>query len=193
MEQIIPIEMGMAILGILVTTFVAIYSIRKTAEANRVSTVHNEMVQCVIDSIVKMRMIRNLLNEVANRVSYYRLPENELIETAFVRYWREIQPITTEFKIIQAKQMFVFPKSLYEKMQNLIHKINEARDKAEHYNPASDTFTSGDNDLSEYIKEINNIYVDFVNDARRYVGASALVPISVNKEQILQVEENKES
>ena len=97
--------MGISILGILVTTVVAIYSIRKTAEANRVSTVHNEMVQCVIDSIIKMRMIRNLLNAIANRVSYYRLPEQELIETAYTRYWREIQAISANFKIIQAKQM----------------------------------------------------------------------------------------
>jgi len=193
MKEILSTEMGMAILGVLVTTVVAIYSIRKTAEANRVSTVHNEMVQCVIDSIIKMRMTRNLLNEVANKVSYYNLPENKLIETAYVRYWREIQTITTEFKIIQAKQMFVFPKSLYEKMQNLINKTNEARDEAKHYNPETNNFTPGNNSLSECIKEINKIYVDFVNDARRYIGASALAPISVNNEEILKVEEIKKS
>ena len=185
--------MGISILGILVTTFVAIYSIRKTAEANRVSTVHNEMVQCVIDSIIKMRMTRTLLNEVANKVSYYRFPENELIETAYTRYWREIQTISTEFETIQAKQMFVFPKDLYEKMQTLINKTNEARDKAKHYNPETNNFTPGNNSLSEIIKQMNIIYVDFVNDARRYIGASALTPMSVNNEQILKVEETKKS
>ena len=193
MKEIIPTEMGIAILGILVTTFVAIYSIRKTSEANRVSTVHNEMVQCVIDSIIKMRMTRSLLNEVANRVSYHRLPENELIETAYTRYWREIRTITNEFQIIQAKQMFVFPKSLYEKMQNLINKTNEARDEAIRYNPETNNFIPGNNNLSELIKEINTIYVDFVNDARRYVGPKALTPISVTNEAILKVEEIKKS
>lgn len=193
MKEIIPIELGLSILGILVTTLVAIYSIRKTAEANRVSTVHNEMVQCVIDSIIKMRMTRNLLNEIANRVSYYRLPEHGLIETAYNRYWREIQTISADFEIIQAKQMFVFPQKLYEKMQSLINKTNEAREEAKHYNPKTNNFIPHDNKLSKIVKEINSIYVDFVNDARRYVGANALPPISVKNEEILKVEETEKS
>lgn len=193
MKEIISTETGLSMFGILITTLVAIYSIRKTAEANRVSTVHNEMVQCVIDSIIKMRMTRNLLNAIANKVSYYRQPEQELIESAYIRYWREIQAISADFKIIQAKQMFVFPQKLYEKMQSLINKTNEAREEAKHYNPEENNFTPGNNKLSEIVKEINSIYVDFVNDARRYIGANALSPISVKNEEILKVEETKKS
>lgn len=192
MKEIILLT-GVSILGIFVTAWVAIYSIRKTAEANRVSTVHNEMVQCIMDSIIKMRIERTLLSNIANRVSYYRVPEHELIETAYDRYWREIQTISTEFKLIQAKQMFVFPKELYEKIQNLINKTNEAREEAKHYNPQTSDFTPGDNKLNEIVKEINSLYVDFVNDARRYIGASALPPISVKNEEILKVEETEKS
>lgn len=187
------ISTGVLILCILVTTWVAIYSIRKTAEANRVSSVHNEMVQCIIDGIIKMRRVRNLLNDIANKVSYYRLPEHEFIETAYNRYWREIQTISIEFNLIQAKQMFIFPKKLYEKMQTLINKTNEAKEEAKNYNPQTNNFTPGDNRLNKIIKEINSIYVDFVNDARRYIGASALPPISVKNEEILKVGETEKS
>jgi len=188
MKEIILTEAGIPILGILVTTLVAIYSIRKIAEENRVSAVHNEMVQCIIDSIIKMRIVRKLLNDIANKVSYYRFPEHKLIETAYDRYWREIQTISIEFKLIQAKQMFVFPEKLYGKIQNLINKTNEAKEEAKHYNPQANNFTPGDNKLNKIVKEINSIYVDFVNDARRYVRVDDLDPISVKSENILEVE-----
>jgi len=194
MEKIISgIETGIPILAMIITALVAVYSIRKTAEENRVSAVHNEMTQCITDSIIRMRMVRKLLNDIANKVSYYRFPEDELVETAYDRYWREIQTISTESKLIQAKQMFVFPRELYEKMQNLINKTNEAREEAKHYNPQVNDFTPGDNELKKIVKEINSIYVDFVNTARRYVRVDALDPISAKNEKILKVEETKKS
>ncbi|MBP7088465.1 MAG: hypothetical protein KBB01_04115 [Candidatus Omnitrophica bacterium] len=193
MKGIISIETGLAMLSIFVTTWVAIYSIRKTAEANRVSTVHSEMVKCVIDSIVKMRMTRKLLNAVANKVYYYLIPEDNLIESAYKRYWREIKTISTAFNVIQARQMFVFPQRLYKRMQSFIKKANEAREEAKYYNPESNSFTPGNNKLNEIVKEMNSIYVDFVNDARLYISADAISPISVKNEEILKVEETKES
>lgn len=190
MEAII--QMAIAIIGIIITAGVAIYSIRKTAEENRVSSVHNEMIKCVIDSIVIMRTTRDLLRGVANKATYHRLPENEIIETAYTRYWRDIQKLSSDFNKIQAKQKFVFPKNLYNKMQELVDKINEARNEAKRYNPETNNFKPRNNSLSEIVKEIDTIYVEFVNDARRYVGVSALSPISVENEKLLAVEDSVE-
>ena len=185
------IKTAIPILGILITTLVAIYSIRKIAAANRVSIVHNEMTQCIIDSIIKIRKINALLDGISKKISYYRLPNYELIESAYDRYWREIQTISAEFNPIQSRQMFVFPKILYEKMQNLINKINEGRHEAKNYNPKTDIFAPGNNKLKDIVKEIDSIYVDFVNEARQHVGVGMLKRISIKNEKILKVEETK--
>lgn len=178
------LEQSAPMLGILITTLVSIVAIRKTAEANRVSNVHNEMLQCIIVSMVGIRKISILLDGISRNASYFSFPGDKLIETAYDRYWREIQIISNEFNINQSRQLLVLPKPLYEKMQKLIDKLNEAR------NEAKDLKSNGNNEkLREILKEINSLYVDFVHETRVYVGVDALKPFSIRKENILGIEE----
>jgi len=180
------------ILGILVMTLVSIVAIRKTAESNRISTIHNEMLHCIIDSIESIRKVRLLLIHISRKVVYSKLPENKVIETAYDRYWREIKDISEEFNLQQSKQKFVLPKDLYAKMQDLIDKINEAKSKVKYLEPDKNHFYPNTEDLETIVKEINSLYVDFVHEARVYIGVDALKPFSIEKEQILGVEEAKE-
>ncbi len=186
LKPIIPI------LGILITTLVSIVAIRKTAEANRISNIHNEMLQCIIDSVVNIRKVSTLLDDIARKTLYFRIPEREFIETAYDRYWREIQNISKEFNINQSKQKFVLPKKLYEKMQELINKLNEARNEAKFLKPDGNNIYPDTKKLGEILKEINFLYVDFVHEARVYVGVDALKPFSIRKEEILGIEEAEE-
>lgn len=180
------------ILGILVTTLVSIIAIRKTAEANRVSAIHNEMLHCIIDSIESIRKVRVLLYNISRKTSYFRLPNNQFIETAYDRYWREIQDISEEFNLNQSKQKFVLPKKLYEKMQKLIDKINKAKNEVKDLKPDQNNIYPDTQELEKIVKEITSLYVDFVHEARIYVGADALTPFSTTKEHILGIEEAKE-
>lgn len=186
------LEPVITILGILVMTLVAIVAIRKTAEANRISNVHEEMVHCIIDSIESIRKVRILLIHISRKVVYSKLPENKVIETAYDRYWREIEDISKEFNLQQSKQKFVLPKDLYAKMQDLIDKINEAKRKVKDYEPDKNHFYPNTEDLETTVKEINSLYADFVHEARVYIGVDALKPFSIEKEQILGAEEAKE-
>jgi len=186
LEPIVPI------LGILVTTLVSIIAIRKTAEANRVSNVHNEMLQCIIGSVVNIRKISILLDGIFRKSSYFRMPEQEFIETAFTRYWREIQNISEDFNIMQSKQKFVLPKELYEKMQKIIDQLNESSEEAKNLAPDNNNIYPDTTRLGEILKKINSLYVDFVHEARNRVGVDALKPFSIRKEYILGIEETKE-
>lgn len=180
------------ILGILITTLVSIFTIRKTAEASRVSNIHNEMLQCIIDSVVNIRKVSILLDDISRKASYFRIPGREFIETAYDRYWREIQNLSKEFNINQSKQKFVLPKNLYERMQKLIDKLNEARNEAKCLKPNNNNVYPDTQTLGEILKEINSLYVDFVHEARVYVGVDALKPFPIRKEYILGIEETEE-
>lgn len=182
LEPIVPI------LSILITTLVSIVAIRKTAEANRISTVHSEMLQCIIDSIISIRKISILLDDVSRSVSYSRIPEHKFIETAYTRYWREVQTISQEFNINQSKQKFVLPKKLYGKMQNLIVKLNEARNEAKKLKPDEKNVCSDTERLKSILTEVNSLYVVFVNEARVYIGVDALKPFSLRQGHILGIE-----
>ena len=50
-----------SIIGIILTASVAIYSIRKNVEANRVSMIHTEMFQCLIETFPILFEVINLL------------------------------------------------------------------------------------------------------------------------------------
>lgn len=180
------------ILGILITTLVSIVAIRKTAEANRISNIHNEMLQCIIDSVVNIRKVSILLDDISKKASYFRIPGHEFIETAYDRYWQEIQNISNEFNINQSKQKFVLPKNLYERMQKLIDKLNEARNEAKCLKPDKNNAYPNTQGLEKILKEINALYVDFVHEARVYIGVDALKPFPIRKEHILGIEETEE-
>ncbi len=181
-----------SILGILVTTLVSIVAIRKTADANRISTIHSEMLQCIIESIGSIKKMRNLLDGISRKAKYFCLPENKFIETAYTRYWRQVQTISQEFNINQSKQKFLLPKKLYDKMQQLIGKINEARNEAKNLEPDENNIYPDTGILKSIVKEINSLYVDFVHEARVYVGTDALPRFNIRKEHILGVEEAEE-
>jgi hypothetical protein len=179
-----------AILAMLVAAVVAIKSIQRTAEANRISTIHSEMLYCIIDSISCLRKAASLLEDISRKAVYYRVPNNEFVETAFDRYWREIQEISEKFNLIQTKQKFVLPGKLYNKMQKLIDKINEGKDEAKILQPQDNIYPDTDK-LKGIVNEINKIYVDFVHSARVFLGVDALGPLSLKGQPILGTEEIK--
>ncbi len=132
------------------------------------------------------------MDDISRKVFYARVPENKFIETAYARYWREIQNLSQEFDINQSKQKFVLPKELYEKMQRLIDKINKAREVAKHLTPDGNNVYPDTEGLKPIIKEINSLYVDFVHTARNYLGVDKLKPFSMRQERILGIEEAEE-
>ena len=97
-----------SIIGIIATAGIAIYSIRKTAEASRVTNTYSEMKSCLMETVLILDKVLTLLDGVAKKVVYYRIPEKEIIETAH----------RGEGKVVYDED----PKTLVEKVIALIDK-----------------------------------------------------------------------
>lgn len=119
-------------IGIAATAIVAVYTIRKTAEESRISNIHTELVGCLVDTVHLIEQVLSLLNDIANHVVYRTVPGEEITETAYRRYWREIGELSKQFRVMQAKQRLVFPRKLYEYIQDIVARINEARNLGRH-------------------------------------------------------------
>ena len=187
------IEYFLTIAGIIVTTIVAIYSIRKTAISNRISSVHSEMLNCMVEGTTYIRETISLLEAISKNVVYYKLPGKKYVESAFDRYWREIEPIANSFNKFQSKQKFLFPKALYEIMQEIIIKLNEAKKLVRALDSNSSTFATDSKPLRDKVAEIEQIYVDFIHSSRQYLGVDKISPISKEKDQLLEVSEFEEN
>jgi len=178
-------------LAILITTLVAIYSIRKTAEANRISNIHLEMASCLIDTISILREAICLLEDIANHVVYNQVPEGKILETAYSRYWKNIKYLSEQFIIIQAKQKLVFPKELYEKIQELIGSINSARKLAKEASPNENNIYPDTRELKNIVNDIALKYRNFIHCARCYLGTDTITPILKKGDEILKSIEDK--
>jgi hypothetical protein len=77
-------------------------------------------------------------------------------------------------------------------MQKLIDKLNEARGEAKCLKPDKNNAYPDTQGLEKILKEINSLYVDFVHEARVYIGVDALKPFLIRKENILGIEEAEE-
>lgn len=160
-----------------IPAIIAVVVIRKTASENRLSNVHNYMIDCIIDTIQIIKRPLKLLGDISNKVYYEEVPKENFIETAYDRYWREIKSISKEFSIIQNRQKFLLPNKLYTIMQELIDKLNEAREESKYLEPKDKIYPSTDK-LKKIIKEANKLYAEFVNTARDYIGVDNLTSLN---------------
>jgi len=175
-----------------IPAIIAVVTIRKTASENRLSNVHNYMIDCIIDTIQIIKRPLKLLENISNKVFYEEVLGEEFIETAYDRYWREIKSISESFSTIQNRQKFLLPNKLYTIMQKLVDKLNEAREESKCLKPEDKIYPNTDK-LKKIIAAANKLYVEFVNTARGYIGVDNLTSLNnSNVGNILQhVEANK--
>ncbi len=181
-----------SIMGIVLTAGIAIYSIRKTAEVSRVTSTYSEMKSCLIETVLIFDKALVLLDGVARKIVYYRVPERTPVETAYNRYWKEIGPLANRFKEMQAKQKLVLPSVLYEGIQKLIRETNLARELVKGAVPDENHIYPDTSELQEKMESATSKYKDFINMARCYLGASELIPLSKKVEDILNTNEEAE-
>ena len=80
-------DQGFSLISILVVLLIAIFTIRKTAEENRVSNIHAELCSCLVDTVSLIDDLLSLLDGLANHIVYQTVPEEQILETAYSRYW----------------------------------------------------------------------------------------------------------
>jgi len=185
-------EYAIGPVGIALTTGVAIYSIRKTLEESRLSNIHVEMCSCLVDTVFIVHEIIILLDGIARKAFYNKIPEEEFIEDAYARYWREIGNLSKQYKRIQAKQKLVFPSKLYEEMIGVIKKSNEARKFARDAAPDENHVYPDTSDLQQAVGDAATAYRNFVNHSRAYLGTDKIEPFAMESELELKGKENQE-
>ena len=176
------VTLGLAALGIIATTLIAIYSLRKTAEESRVSGVHSEMCDCLVSTIGILRIILNLVEDVTHNVVYKELPKGELGEKAFDRYWRRIGELSDKFDELVPKQRLFLPSSLYENLGVIINNLNVARRYIRFSFPNNSDQSSDQDPLHSILEEAGKNYREFVNQARSYIGSDKLTQLIEWKE-----------
>jgi len=176
-------------LGIAITAIVAIYTIRKTAEENRVSNIHAELCSCLVDTVSILHNVLTLLDAVAKKVVYHSVLEGKIIETGYDRYWREISTLAEKFKAVQAKQRLVFPRKLYEDIQKIIKIINKARELVRQVAPDNNHIYPDTTNLQETVNEAISAYRNFLNESRKYLGTDKLKQFTVSDELFIKGKE----
>ena len=160
--------------GIIATTCVAIYSIRKTAEESRVSGVHKEMCMCLVSTIGILRIVINLIEDVTHNVIYQEHPNGQLGEKAYDRYWERIGGLSNQFENLLPKQRLFLPRVLYDKVSIIVRKLNECRNLIRHFDPENEEqFPCS----TELIEEVGVNYREFIDQARAYIGTDKLYEI----------------
>jgi len=180
------IETQISILGILATTWMAVYAIRKTAEANRISNTHSEMLSCLIETAFVLHESISLLDDIGRHVIYSDIPEEKIIETAYDRYWKTIGALSKEFKKLQSKQKLVLPINIYLNIQKVIEKLNNARELAKYSKPDENNIYPDTTELNKAITEAFGEYRKLINLSRKYSGPNALTPLSAKEDNILR-------
>jgi len=179
-------------IGIAVTAIVAIYTIRRIARESRISNIHSELVSCLVDTVYLIEQVLSLLDDIANHRIYRAIPEEEITETAFDRYWRKIGELSDRFREIQSKQRLILPRKLYEKVQEIVLKINEARKLARNAKPNENYLYPNTSELKTVVDIAISSYRELLHESRKYFGTDKLKPISLKSELPIKAKEDEE-
>lgn len=186
-----------SILGILITAVIAIISIRKTARESRVSTVHEKMSSCLVQTFDIVWEMMHLLDHVAHGVYYRKVDTEEFKETAYDRYWRELDRLTEENRALVSQQILYFPKDLLEELKEIDKLLNKARYKVKEVKPNEKNLYPNTSDVQSVIDEARPILMSFRERARAYIGSDKLEPITPLEEvtllKTLEEKQKKES
>ncbi len=185
------IEVFPALVSIFITTAVAVYSIRRTATACRVTNVHSEMCSCLVDTAIIFTKVMVLLNDIARRVVYANKVTSDISESAYERYWREIGSLSANYKEITAKQRLVVPEKLFQKIKAVVIRLNKAGEIARDARPNDNHVYPDTTELQKEVDEIKVAYHDFLNEARSYLGTQEMGPIGDIDEGSLQGREEE--
>lgn len=179
-------------IGILLTAIVAIYSIRRTAREARISNIHSQLMSCLADTIYIIGKVLNLLNDIGYHKVYRSIPDEKIIETAYDRYWREIGELSQKFREIQTKQRLLFPKPLYDRVQEILKYINEGRKLARNAKPKDNYIYPDTSDLLKIVDTASKAYRDMINESRKYLGTDLFKPVSTIGDLYLEQGEEAE-
>ncbi len=174
-----------SILGVIVGAAITFISIRLTAKESRVSTVHEKMSSCLVQTFDIVWEMMHLLDHVAHGVYYRKVDTEEFKETAYDRYWRELDRLTEENRALVSQQILYFPKDLLEELKEIDKLLNKARYKVKKVKPNEKNVYPNTSDVQSVIDEARPILMSFRERARAYIGADKLEPITPLEEVIL--------
>jgi len=169
-------------LGIAATSIVAIIAIQKTARLNKVNKVHEIMLETLIEQLQSFEYILKLLTQVTYKVYFYKIPIHEKIESAYDRYWREIEKLSFTSNQLKTKRSLTLPSELNFEINKVIKKLNQAHDLAKDALPDAEFEHT---DLEKKVKETIESYNKALNVARKYIGTDALSKITFKDDEYL--------
>ena len=167
-----------AILSILTTAIIANYSIRNTSKETRVSTTHEKMSSCLVQTLDIIWETMHLLDDVANRANYYTFDTEEFIETAYERYWKNLSRLTEDNRALVSQQILYFPKKLVNTLKEINQLLNELRYEAKNVKPNDKHIYPDTSNIKSVMEREKPLLRDFREQARAYIGSEDIEPIT---------------
>jgi hypothetical protein len=177
-----------SILSIIVTAWIAITAINKSAKKNRVEKTYDGMLETIIELFQTLHEIIGLLWKVSQKGHVFKMPDYTEIETGYVRYWREIEPLQKRTDALHSRRNLLLPSDLNEHFNRIIEQINEARNFAIDATPENG---KNHKEIEKCVRDAIHNYNIALNCARKYSGIDKLDKISFQDSKELLGKENQ--
>jgi hypothetical protein len=159
--------------GMFLTAYLGIKNIKRVAVENRISRLHEEMLESVSLTIEALREIGLLLHHIGDYVCYVGVNDNNVRETAYARYVRTIEDSMRRCEAQKRKLVLVAPRDLYSRIIDILPKINRAEDLLpdSEDDPLSYCFPE---EYAQLLSTIDQDIGDAIDLARQYLGTDKL-------------------
>ena len=168
----------LSIIGIVGTAYVAIRSIKKTAEENRVSAVHASMCTTLIETTALLSKVLLVLREVAANKHYRTSTGGEFIETAYDRYWKVVEIISRDYRNLESQHRLYLTDELWQKLRKIHRTMNEAKEAVEGVIPDENHIYPNTDEVRTVADKAEKLFDEFIDLARDYIGPDMQKPLT---------------
>lgn len=163
-----------AILAATITAIVAVGNIRKAADQQRLTALHNRMTECMIETYLLVRDAYLLINAVAQKAVYSDRVSRDITGTAFERFQAEFPGISQRFNAMMATHELLLPSAVFLEMKQMLDRLNASGEMAFLKQPDERGVYP---DTQELVQNLDTFFESYNNtreEFRRYMGSNEL-------------------
>lgn len=173
----------------LIAAIVAMWSVRRSWRDQKISVVHREMLECMIQTLSLFRRSHLMVDAVAKQTVYRDRVSQKVTGTAFDRFASGQGEVSREYAALMPRHELLFPQDAFQVTKETLDKINDAAWLAYRKNPQKSGVYPATDDLDKRVTELARAYDDCVAVYRSYAGTGKLKAFESVKRRPIETEE----
>lgn len=145
------------------------FSFRRIHEPSKVTANHSKIAATLTELLIIINVIRLLLNQIARKVVYTHALDEKVIDSAYNRYWNEINILYNNISQLRSKTEAFKQNEISSNLAAVLKHLFETIEFARSVKPDQDHIFPDTKILKEQVDTLDKEYIRLLSSCDHYV------------------------